>query len=238
MLRLAVLRYGPKGSFWRDHPELVKRPIRFWQIGNEPNFKYFVAKPNAADYGKLVMQSYAMLHRVDPGARVVLAGLFGEPAGCRKKQPLSPCAADFIDQMYKRTPGLRKRFVGVSLHPYTGVWQGLKGQIEDIREVLKQHGDDRKGLWMTELGWSSQPPEPNRNAFAKGVNGQRNQLKGAFRLLKRKQRPWRIRRVYWFSVDDVEDSCNFCDGSGLFGEGFKPKKSWYAYVHFAGGRAN
>lgn len=237
LLRQAVLRYGPRGSFWRQHPELPKRPIRFWQIGNEPNFKYFIAKPSAAEYGKLVMMSYASIHGADRGARIVLAGLFGEPAGCRReKRPLSPCADDFIDQMYRRTPGLRKRFIGVSLHGYTSVWQGLRPQVERMRAVLKQHRDAGKGLWITELGWSSRPPEPNRNVFAKGVNGQRNQLKGAFGLLKRKQRQWRVKRVYWFSVDDLADSCNFCNGTGLFGEGFKPKKAWYAYTRFAGGR--
>lgn len=237
LLRLTVLRYGPRGSFWKEHPELRKRPIRFWQIGNEPNFKYFVARPNAAEYGKLVMQSYASIHRTDRGARIVLAGLFGEPAGCRReKRPLSPCADDFLDRMYRTTPGLKKRFVGVALHPYSRWWQHLRPQIESVRAVLAKRRDAGKGLWVTELGWSSKPPEPNRNAFAKGVNGQRNQLRGAFRLLKRMQRKWRVKRAYWFSVNDLEGSCNFCDGSGLFADGFKPKKSWYAYVNLAGGK--
>jgi len=239
LVKLAVRRYGPKGSFWREHPELLKRPIRFWQIWNEPNFKYFVARPNAAEYGKLVKQSYAMAHHADPGARIVLAGLFGEPSGCRKaKRPLNPCADDFLEQMYERTPGVQKRFVGVSVHPYSGRWQNVRPQIEAVRAALKKQHDAGKGLWITELGWSSKPPEPKRNVFAKGLNGQRNQLKGAFKLLKRKQRAWRVKRVYWFSIEDLAESCNFCNGSGLFSEGFKPKKAWYAYVHFAGGRAN
>jgi hypothetical protein len=46
---------------------------------------------------------------------------------------------------------------------------------------------------------------------------------------------WKLQRVYWFSVDDDPGACNFCDGSGLFGKGFIPKKSWFAYVKFAGG---
>ena len=50
----AVERYGPGGSFWAEHPSLPQRPIRTWQIWNEENFKYFVAKPNPAEYGKLV----------------------------------------------------------------------------------------------------------------------------------------------------------------------------------------
>jgi hypothetical protein len=97
--------------------------------------------------------------------------------------------------------------------------------------------DAQKGLWITELGWSSQPPV-HTNLFAKGVKGQAAQLKGAFRVLRGNQRKWKIKRVYWFSVDDQPGSCNFCDGTGLFGEGFIPKPAWYAYARFAGGRAH
>ncbi len=45
-LTAAVARYGPSGSFWSEHPGVPLRPIREWQIWNEPNFKYFIAKPN------------------------------------------------------------------------------------------------------------------------------------------------------------------------------------------------
>ena len=55
-------------------------------------------------------------------------------------------------------------------------------------------------------------------------------LKGAFSLLSGKQAKWKLQRVYWFSVDDQPGTCNFCDGSGLFGPGFVPKPAWYAYV--------
>lgn len=239
LVRQAILRYGPRGSFWRQRPDLPKRPIRAWQIWNEPNFKYFVARPNAAQYGKLVKQSYAIAKRTDPKAQIVLAGMFALPKNCKKqRRPLSPCASDFLQTMYDRTPGLRRSYDGVALHPYSDRWQDLRWGISEIRQVLRENRDARKPLWLTELGWSSMPPEPRRNVFAKGVNGQRNQLKGAFGLLQRKQQQWRIKRVYWFSVEDLADSCNFCDGSGLFGEEFRPKKAWHAYVRFAGGRAN
>ena len=103
--------------------------------------------------------------------------------------------------------------------------------------MLKANHDAGKAIWITELSWSSQRPRPN-NSFAKGVSGQKKQLQGAFGLLKRNQAKWRIKRVYWFSVDDVPGACNFCDGSGLFGAGFAPKPSWFAYVKFAGGNPN
>ena len=75
----AVARYGPSGSFWSEHPGIPQRPIRSWQIWNEPNFKYFIARPNPAEYGKLVKISYTALKAADPGAQVVLAGLFARP---------------------------------------------------------------------------------------------------------------------------------------------------------------
>jgi hypothetical protein len=232
----AVLRYGPRGTFWAENPGLPKRPIRVWQIWNEPNFKYFVAQPNPAEYGKLVKLSSAGIKAADPGAQVILGGLFARPieATFNRNPPQAYFAADFLAQMYRGTPGIKSKFQGVSLHPYTGSYKNLTSRIEEVRGVLKANGDANKGLWVTELGWSSKPARAG-NSFAKGLNGQAAQLKGAFALLRAKQQKWHVQRVYWFSVDDLKGACNFCDGSGLFANGFKPKPAWKAFVKFAGG---
>jgi len=196
-------------------------------------------RPNPIEYGKLVNISYAALRSGDRGARIVLGGLFTEPfeATLKRKPPQAYFATDFLDRMYRSTPGIKRKFIGIGLHPYTGKYQDLTGDIEGAREVLKANRDAGKAIWITELSWSSQRPRRN-NSFAKGVSGQKRQLQGAFGLLKRKQVPWRIKRVYWFSVDDAPGACNFCDGSGLFGAGFTPKPAWFTYVRFAGGNPN
>jgi Glycosyl hydrolase catalytic core len=230
----AVARYGPNGSFWAENPGVPKLPIRAWQIWNEENFKYFVAKPNPAEYGKLVKLSYAALKSVDPSAKAILGGMFALPKGCRNGKA-NYCGAEFLDAMYETTPGIKTKFNGIALHPYSGKYQELTPQIKEFRAILDQHKDSGKGLWITELGWSSQPPDPLRNIFAKGLGGQATQLKGAFSLLKAKQVKWKVQRVYWFSVDDQEGVCNFCNGTGLFAQGFVAKRSWLAYVRFAGG---
>jgi hypothetical protein len=240
-LQAAVNRYGPGGTFWAEHPELPSLPIRVWQIWNEPNFKYFVAKPNPAEYGKLVKASYAAVKSADPGAKVILAGMFARPKGARnpktgKHKSINWYASDFLEQMYQRNPGIKAKFNGVSLHPYTIRYQDLSPEIEEFRGILSENHDAGKGLWVTELGWSSEPPNPAVDQFAKGVAGQARELRGAFKVLKAKQSRWKIQQVYWFSVDDLKGACNFCGGSGLFAEGFKPKKAWYEYVKFAGGR--
>jgi hypothetical protein len=238
-LTAAVARYGPTGSFWSQHAAVPKIPVRTWQIYNEPNFKYFVAHPNPKEYGQLVKISYAALKAADPGAQVVLAGLFARPKGSRdrktgKHKSLNWYASDFIQAMYQGNPGIKSKFNGVALHPYTYFAAELPEVIEEFRNFLVKNHDGGKGLWITELGWSSGPPDPG-NRFAKGFSGQANQLKQAFTLLRAKAAKWRIRGAYWFSVDDFPGACNFCDHSGLFGSGFKPKKSWYAYVKLTGG---
>jgi hypothetical protein len=235
--KAAVRRYGPRGTFWAQHPAVPKRPIRTWQIWNEENFKYFVVRPNPAEYGRLVKLSFAAIKGADRGARIILGGMFSRPAEATRKgrPPQAYFAADFLNQMYRRTRGIKSKFQGVALHPYTATYKRLTPYVEEFRRALRANRDGGKGLWITELGWSSQRATRN-NSFAKGRRGQATQLRGAFRVLRRKQRRWHAKRVYWFSVGDLRGSCNFCDGSGLFGEGFVPKPSWHAYVRFAGGR--
>jgi hypothetical protein len=239
LLEQAVERYGPGGKFWAAHPSLPVRPIRAWQIWNEQNFRYSVVRPNPVEYGKLVNLSFAAIRGADPGAQIVLGGMFARPRGSRNPRTgahkgIDWYAADFLEALYKKTPGIKRKFNVVALHPYTYFASELPSEIEEIRDKLKSFHDSAKSLWITELGWSSERPAAN-DRFAKGVSGQAKELNKAFSLLKRKQAPWRLQRVYWFAADDLRGSCNFCGGSGLFDESFKPKKSWFEYVRFAGG---
>jgi len=236
-LKALVGRYGPRGSFWAENPELPKHAIRVWQIWNEPNFKYFVVRPNPADYGKLLKVSYAAIHGADHGAKLILGGMFARPkeAEYKRRPPEAYFASDFLEGVYRSTPGVGSKFIGVALHPYTSTYKRLTPYVEEFRQVLARNHGAGKGLWITEIGWSSEHPSGG-DSFAKGPGGQVAQLKGAFKLFRQKAAKWRLKQVDWFSVDDAPGNCNFCGGSGLFGEGFVPKKSWFAYAHFAGGR--
>jgi hypothetical protein len=239
LLRQAIERYGPNGEFWATHPSLPVRAIRAWQVWNEQNFRFFVAHPNPTEYGKLVNLSFGAIRSADPQAQIVLGGMFARPRGARnprtgKHTGTDWFAADFLEALYKRTPGVKRKFNAVALHPYTYFSSELSGEIEEIRAKLKSAHDSGKALWITELGWSSEHPSSS-DRFAKGENGQAKEMRSAFSLLKRKQAPWRLQRVYWFAADDLRGSCNFCGGSGLFDESFEPKKSWFEYVKFAGG---
>jgi hypothetical protein len=243
-LKAAVARYGTGGTFWTEHPLVPDVPIKNWQIWNEPNFKYFVAKPNPKEYGQLVKISSAAIKSVDPTAQIILAGLFAKPAGAKHLNAsgklvfgTSPnyYASYFLEQMFKTNPGIKSRFEGVALHPYVARYRQLSPEIEEVRNVLTKAGDGVENLWITELGWSSEPPVGPSNVFAVGQSGQARELKGAFTLLGQDKAKFRLSHVYWFSVDDALETCNFCNGSGLFKKGFIPKKSWTEFVKFTGG---
>jgi hypothetical protein len=242
-LKEAVARYGPNGTFWSENPTVPDKPIHAWQVWNEPNFKYFVAHPNPAEYGKLVKLSSTAIKSVDPTAEVILAGLFAKPAGARYlkgKKVINAGSPNyfgsyFLEQMYKTNAGIKSSFQGVALHPYVARYRQLPAEIEELRGVMTRSGDAAKSLWVTELGWSSEPPQGPSNVFAVGQSGQARELKGAFTLLKADAAKFRLKHVYWFSVDDAAETCNFCNGSGLFKKGFLPKKSWTEFTKFTGG---
>lgn len=238
-LAAVVQRYGPSGTFWAENPAVPTSPLRTWQIWNEPNFKYFVGRPNPAEYGRLLKLSATTIKAADPAAKLVLGGMFARPGEATHnfKPPQAYFAADFLQQMYEKTPGIKTKFQGAALHPYTGNYKRLMPYIEEFRDVLKANQDAGKPLWITELGWSSGKKAAN-NSFAKGPRGQVTQLKGALSLLLANQAKWHLRGVYWFSIEDgAPSACNFCGGSGLFGPGFVPKPSWPAFVKFTGGQA-
>ena len=239
-LRLAVFRYGPGGSFWAENPLLPAHPIRTWQIWNEENYKYFAARPSPSQYGKLVVDSYQDLRSADPGARIVLGGLFARPKGGNTKPAPGRIkrawfAADFLEQMYKTTPGVRGKFLAVALHPYSYSYKQLTPELEELRAALKASGDGGRAIWITELGWSSGHPSAanGHNKFEKGLQGQARELRGAFGLLRSQAAAWRVKRVYWFSFTDSPGTCNFCDGSGLFDDSLNPKPAWSSYKGFA-----
>ena len=224
-LRALVRRYGPRGRFWARHPRLPKRPIHRWQIWNEANFFYFTEPRSPKLYAKLVKVSHKAVRSVDPRAKVILAGLFAHP---RQRPPKAFQATTFLRRFY-RVPRIKRSFEGVALHPYAKDARQLRPDIRSIRSIMRRHGDGSTGLYLTEIGWGS----GRGTAFEKGPRGQVRQLTRAFKLLRRMRRSAHIKRVIWFSWDDLPGSCDFCDSTGLVRQNGKPKRVWWRYRAFA-----
>ena len=67
---------GPRGTFWAANPVAPRRPVRNWQIWNEPNIAInWDVQPWQRGYARLLRAAYPAVKGADPGATVVMAGL-------------------------------------------------------------------------------------------------------------------------------------------------------------------
>jgi hypothetical protein len=232
-LGAAVERYGPDGTFWLENPTVPRLPIRAWQLWNEQNSpSFYKPKPKPKRFAKLVEAGGDAITAADPGAEIVLGGMFGTPLGGRKP---GIAAWDFLERLY-RVKGARKTFDGVAAHPYAAQFNKVLAQVELLRDEMKDGGDGKADLWITELGWAS-GGEPN--PLNRGPAGQAKRLKESFRYFKKKRKKLNIRTVDWYSWRDnvAGDTglCVWCPRSGLVDENLTDKPSLKAFTKFTGG---
>ena len=179
-------RYGPRGAFWSEYPELVAQPLRHWQIWNEPNFTQFWSdQPFARDYVKLLRLSRRAIKSVDPGAKIVLAGLPNK-------------SWEALARIYKA--GGRSLFDVAAFHPFTAKVEGVRTILEKDRAVMARYRDRRKPLWVTELSWTSAKGKTNVSYGNEATqSGQASKLTAAYEMLARQRGRLRLGRVYWYT---------------------------------------
>jgi hypothetical protein len=223
----AADRYGSNGSFWREHPDLPKLPIRDWQLWNEPNSPLFwKPTPNVGDYMRLLSAFSGIIRSVDPSARIVLAGLFPTP---RLHGGVSLDA--FLSGIYRR--GGARLFDAVAVHPYAATPQAAIDRVAETRRLMDRFGDDETPIWITEVGWASTGRPPG---LVVGDQGQAQYLTRTFQLAEEERARLKIAGVVWFSLHDTPGPI-WVGHCGLFTVHGSPKPAWDAFVRVAGGSA-
>ena len=135
-----VERYGPSGSFWTENPTLPKRPLREWQIWNEPHLRSYWDAPEKsrwgypAGYGKLLRSAYRAVKVRDPGAKVVLAGI-------------TQRAWEEIEELYA-VGRIKGAFdvAALQIFPQTVRRSVLATKL--FRDALRARGDGRKPIYL------------------------------------------------------------------------------------------
>jgi len=229
-LRDAAERYGPRGEFWLENPELPKLPIRRWEIWNEENIVTFSHRPSPERFAELIRISGRLLHAIDPGSKVILGGFFGRPL----QTPPNVQSGDFLSRLY-RAHRVKRFFDCVALHPYVADAAAMQPEIENLRRVMQVHNDAKTPLYVTELGWGSDSFE---SRWERGPRGQARELNRAFALLTERRASWLIGGVWWFSWTDEPGACQFCDSAGLLTQDREAKPAWYSFNAWTGGDAD
>ncbi|MBN1529417.1 MAG: beta-galactosidase [Thermoleophilaceae bacterium] len=196
--REGVRRYGPKGTFWAENPGTPRVPIRKWQVWNEQMAPWFwVPRPWAPSYVKLLKASYKAIHKADPKAKVIAGSLMSYG---------NYHQWDGVRDMYKR--GAKRYFDAIAVHPFTNdesarvtANQTLE-IVKRVRTVMNRHKDKRKPIEVTEMTWAAARGKVPANAIfgmETTAKGQAARLKTNYTKLARYRRKMRLAGVYWFT---------------------------------------
>ncbi len=244
LFRALVDRYGPNGTLWTDPNDAYSppyRPIRTWQIWNEPNSAtYFRPKPQPKAYYQLLKLASEAIHSRDPGAQVMLSGLYGgshspSPPDGMRGIPLGR----FLDQLYKFKHA-KRFFDGVAVHPYSPNIKNIADQLRRTRQVMGDHGDRKTPLFLSELGWGSDTAAEGGSSLYKGLAGQSQMLTKTFKFALRNRQRYRLQGVTWFSWRDLTPdkvgNCLVCASFGLLTADGSAKPALGAFTSFTGGQ--
>jgi hypothetical protein len=200
-LKALIHRYGPHGSYWQADPGTTYRPIRMWQIWNEPDIpSFWPVRPFARSYVALLEAAHTAIKSADAGASVVLAGL--------------PNYSWLYLKSIYGIRGARGAFDVVAVHPYTGQPQGVVTILSRVRAVMNAAGDRRKPIVATETGWASLK---GSQSWETTEAGQASRLAALLPLLARNRIRLSLMGFYcftWVTQEIAGDS--WSDFAGLF----------------------
>jgi polysaccharide biosynthesis protein PslG len=220
----AVRRYGPAGSFWREHPGLRRVPIRAWQVWNEPSLPaYWPTGPDPAAYTRLLAATARSIRRADPGATVVSAGVPQSRIGIPFKR--------YVEGMYRA--GARGAFDVLAVHAYARDTAGVLAAVSQARRLMDERGDHRP-IWVTEVGWASNGPP---SSFTVGARGQARRVSSMLVALARRQAALRLRGVVYATWRDGGVYAGGSDfwglHTGLLPVAGRPKPAFHAFARAA-----
>ncbi len=216
----AVRRYGPDGGFWA-HGSSADRPLRVWQVWNEQNMSAFfrpAADPDA--YAALLVPTAEQIRSTDPGARILLGGMFGP----RTRRGLI-ASTSFLRDLY-HDPEAAASFDAVAVHPYSGSALGSLAQIHAVRRMIKDHGDNQ-AIWVTEIGWAS--GGKRSQDLVKDRHRQARLLRRTFARFVAKHEAWNLDGAFWYAWRDTERGravCAWCARSGLISRSGSQKPAY------------
>jgi hypothetical protein len=181
-----VRRYGPRGTFWAGR---TARPLRRWQIWNEPDIPRYLAPPAGttwpAAYVPLLRAARTAIRGVDPGARIVAAGLTNR-------------SWEELGRLYRA--GARRLFDEAAIHPFSRRVANVVKIVRLARAEMRRRGDARKPLLLTEVSWSSGQGRSTLNyGWETTERGQAGRLRDAFAAFARERTRLRIGGVWWYT---------------------------------------
>jgi len=199
--------------------------VNDYEIWNEPNdTKFWQPRANPAFYTRMLKDSYRAIKRVDKSAFIIAGGLAPIPT-----LNGSIGSMRFLRAMY--ADGAKGYFDAVALHPYCfpalpdtfeswSAWSQMSATNPSIRSVMRNHGDGRTPIWLTEFGAPSNGPK------GIGQNGEAAEFRQAIAFSKKTG--W-IGALFVYTWQDTSTNPRANAGwFGLVNTRYQPKAAYWA----------
>jgi hypothetical protein len=167
-------------------------PLREWQIWNEPHLPSYWDAPERSRYGYakayplLLRASYNIVKTLDPGAKIVLAGI-------------TQRAWEEIEVLYQHHIKPYFDVAALQIFPQT-VRRAVKATAL-YRGALNRRGDRRKPIYVTEVTWPASkgrtdPIEFQRQETPRGMAAKLSQM---YSKMVGRRRGLRLAKVFWYT---------------------------------------
>jgi len=166
--------------------------IKVWEIWNEPDIPRFW-RGSPEDYVNLLKQSYETIKSINPGIKVISAGLDGR-------------GERYIRKLMRL--GFQRYCDGIGFHPYAPDPTSSLRRVETLQEIIKKQGVS-KPLWITEVGWRMKGQRGPKNIV------QNEEVKAAYlseiiKLLKPK-----VDAIFWYRGVDAPGGMGLIEQESL-----------------------
>jgi hypothetical protein len=162
-----VARYGTRGDFWSEHPELPFLPAQTVEVWNEPNLSSFWGdgKPNPARYGRMFLATARAIRAVNPETKLVFGSL--SPGLGRRDVRAIPYLRAVLERVPKVTPFVTH----VGFHPYGRHFTEAARRLRRIRGFLDHHHLRRAAIEISEDGMTTSNDAARAEYLAMMVSG-------------------------------------------------------------------
>ncbi len=214
-----------------------------WELWNEADGNLFWENgPDAPRYAALLRAAYPAIKAVNPAATVVSTGMVGNNFG-------------FLEQLYDNGAGGSFDAVGVHtdtaclIAPPEHFYRERDGRVgrfsftgyREVHQVMAEHGDGAKPIWMTELGWntSSTAPGSCRDGSHAGTKpagvSEAEQARNVTKAYACLAADPFVTVAMWFSLQDIAGRPNYDGHLGLLRADGSAKPAYAALKALANG---
>lgn len=143
-------RYGRRGAFWREHPEMPYVPVTGYEVWNEPNIQGSLTSLQAPAYAGLYIAARTAIKAVDGAARVAVGGLVDSAPPKPGTESLP-----YLREMFAARPELAGDIDAVGLTVYRPTPAGVVEKVAQARKELDALGERVTPIDLHETGWTT-----------------------------------------------------------------------------------